>query len=173
MQRNPLLAQAILLKIHLAFAGGELVFSFASQVRRRFMPRKGWTTMAVPDGWLQVLRGPRPPSQKWERRPHQWRLHNQVRRRRDVAQETSNAGVPRRRGPMFPQRPRARQHVCSHPVGSSPRGTWRSKWPRGDAVAQQLEGIRRTGVFSWPNASTAWCEPRSVSLLSTSIGRNW
>ena len=31
----------------------------------RAMPRNGWTTMQVPDGWLQVIRGPRPPSVKW------------------------------------------------------------------------------------------------------------
>ena len=29
------------------------------------MPRKGWTSIDVPDGWLQVLRGKRPPAQKW------------------------------------------------------------------------------------------------------------
>ena len=26
---------------------------------------KGWTQMDVPSGWIQILRGPRPPSQKW------------------------------------------------------------------------------------------------------------
>ena len=31
------------------------------------MPRKGWRTVQVPDGWLQVLRGPRPPSVKWSK----------------------------------------------------------------------------------------------------------
>ena len=29
------------------------------------MPRKGWTAVPVPDGWLQVIRGPRPPAAKW------------------------------------------------------------------------------------------------------------
>ena len=29
------------------------------------MVRKGWSAMDVPSGWVQVLRGPRPPSQKW------------------------------------------------------------------------------------------------------------
>ena len=29
------------------------------------MPRKGWSTAQVPDGWLQVIRGPRPQSVKW------------------------------------------------------------------------------------------------------------
>ena len=29
------------------------------------MVRRGWTKVEVPDGWLQVIRGPRPPSEKW------------------------------------------------------------------------------------------------------------
>ena len=29
------------------------------------MPRKGWTVMEVPNGWYEVLRGPRPPSVRW------------------------------------------------------------------------------------------------------------
>ena len=29
------------------------------------MPRKGWSSMQVPDGWLQVIRGPRPKSVQW------------------------------------------------------------------------------------------------------------
>ena len=31
----------------------------------RTMVRKGWTVMEVPNGWLQVLRGPRPPAARW------------------------------------------------------------------------------------------------------------
>ena len=32
------------------------------QVRRCLMPRRGWSVMEVPNGWVQVLRGPRPNS---------------------------------------------------------------------------------------------------------------
>ena len=35
--------------------------TFAS--RRRVMPRRGWVT--APDGWVQIIRGPRPPSVRW------------------------------------------------------------------------------------------------------------
>ena len=35
------------------------------------MPRKGWSAVQVPDGWLQVIRGPRPPSNKWPTRNRQ------------------------------------------------------------------------------------------------------
>ena len=49
-----------------AFPAQKPLCSFASRVTR-FMPRKGWRTVQVPDGWLQVLRGPRPPSVKWSK----------------------------------------------------------------------------------------------------------
>ena len=35
------------------------------------MPRNGWSSVPVPDGWLQVIRGPRPKSEQW---PQQSRL---------------------------------------------------------------------------------------------------
>ena len=34
----------------------------------RSMVRKGWTQMEVPSGWVQILWGPRPPSQQWPKR---------------------------------------------------------------------------------------------------------
>ena len=38
---------------------------FCFPVRRRSMPRRGWQSLDVPSGWVQVLRGPRPPLVKW------------------------------------------------------------------------------------------------------------
>ena len=38
--------------------------SFASQVSRGVMPRRGWSAIATPSGWFEVIRGPRPPSVK-------------------------------------------------------------------------------------------------------------
>ena len=29
------------------------------------MPRRGWKQFDVPSGWVRVLRGPRPPSERW------------------------------------------------------------------------------------------------------------
>ena len=40
-----------------------MVFLFCPPLRRRFMPRRGWTTAL--DGWVQFIRGPRPPAQPW------------------------------------------------------------------------------------------------------------
>ena len=43
-------------------------FSSASFVSR-LMGRRGWSTMPVPEGWVQVIRGPRPKSVQWPRAP--------------------------------------------------------------------------------------------------------
>ena len=46
--------------------GQEFVWHFYFSIPvSRSMVRKGWSAMDVPSGWVQVLRGPRPPSQKW------------------------------------------------------------------------------------------------------------
>ena len=39
-----------------------VVSSFVLGVRRE-MPRRGWST--APDGWVQIIRGPRPLSESW------------------------------------------------------------------------------------------------------------
>ena len=56
-----------LLELSSARAGkaGFLVFSFCILVRRRSMPRRGWSAIATPSGWYEVIRGPRPPSVQW------------------------------------------------------------------------------------------------------------
>ena len=86
-------------------------FSFCSSVRRvrGLMPRRGWT--AAPDGWVQIISGPRPESQKWpsakanrqpeqvwgrcasvSERPGRWRREFQF-----VGQPTFvTGGIPRR-----------------------------------------------------------------------------
>ena len=40
-----------------------LGFSFAISKRRRVMPRRGWVPAL--DGWVQIIRGPRPPAERW------------------------------------------------------------------------------------------------------------
>ena len=35
---------------------------------RRFMPRRVWSKVDVPSGWVQIVRGPRPKSEQWPRR---------------------------------------------------------------------------------------------------------
>ena len=50
-----------------------LLFGFLLPlIRRGAMPRRGWST--APDGWVQFIRGPRPPSKELS-----WRPHRQVR----------------------------------------------------------------------------------------------
>ena len=45
------------------------------------MPRKGWTTMVVTNGWLQVLRGPRPPAARWPKAEKASKDHGTVEQR--------------------------------------------------------------------------------------------
>ena len=40
-------------------------------VSRGLMPRKGWSQLDVPSGWVQIIRGPRPRSVQWPRAPAQ------------------------------------------------------------------------------------------------------
>ena len=51
------------------FARAPRLWFFRCLLRPRqpwhLMPRKGWSTLEVPDGWLQVIRGPRPPAVQW------------------------------------------------------------------------------------------------------------
>ena len=62
------------------------------------MPRRGRSSMDVPTGWVQVLRGPRPPSQKWPSvpRPSQQRQSQVPRSRGHVR---SNRVQPTRVNP--------------------------------------------------------------------------
>ena len=46
-------------------------FGVPETERRGCMPRKGRSTVQVPDGWLQVIRGPRPQSVKWPAKAQQ------------------------------------------------------------------------------------------------------
>ena len=60
------------------------------------MPRRGWQAIEVPSGWYEVIRGPRPPSQKWPRAsPHQ---------SAQSRQPLSGSGPPVRQGGRWGQR---------------------------------------------------------------------
>ena len=43
----------------------QVVLFFSWRVQQCAMVRRGWSVMEVPDGWLQVLRRPRPPAVRW------------------------------------------------------------------------------------------------------------
>ena len=46
--------------------GGQVALFLLLPARRRSMPRRGW--LPASDGWVQILRGPRPPSENWPMR---------------------------------------------------------------------------------------------------------
>ena len=59
-------AQAILAQAILVQANTLLLYFFCISVRRSIsMVRRGWSTVEVPSGWLQVIRGPKPPAVRW------------------------------------------------------------------------------------------------------------
>ena len=62
------------------------------------MPRKGWSTVQVPDGWLKVIRGPRPPATKWPKVQHSTQPQGG---RRDT-QPVRNQQQERQRAPVDP-----------------------------------------------------------------------
>ena len=72
-RRQAILAQAILTQavvLLVRTTSDSFGFSFASPVSRpsRFlMVHRGWRSADVPDGWVQVIRGPRPRSIQWPR----------------------------------------------------------------------------------------------------------
>ena len=45
--------------------------AFLRLVRPIVVVRKGWSAVAAPDGWYEVIRGPRPPSAQWTFQPPQ------------------------------------------------------------------------------------------------------
>ena len=54
-------------KRRVACALDEFCFVFCASLLRRRMPRKGWSTVEVPNGWLQIIGGPRLPAAQWPR----------------------------------------------------------------------------------------------------------
>ena len=71
-----ILAQAISVQDDTASACSSLCFGegfLCIPVRRRHMPRKGWSQMNVPSGRVQILRGPRPRAAQWPRASSQHR----------------------------------------------------------------------------------------------------
>ena len=69
------------------------------------MSRKGWSTLEVPDGWLQVIRGPRPPAVRWPKAPRgrgQDRPQNLNKKEANKGSSQPQAPVPevRRRPPQ-------------------------------------------------------------------------
>ena len=111
------------------------------------MPRKGWTAVETPNGWFQLIRGPRPPSIRWEKatRPQS----------RETAQgQCEVGGEPQCETHPSPQPSRSRSGhrectVESGQVAESPRGRGRCGRSRGGIVAGRVgEGPGCSSVTS-------------------------
>ena len=64
------------------------------------MVRKGWRTVEVPNGWLQIIRGPKPPSARWSRTKPSDKPH----RAPGVSPDSKQTFTPQVRGPQIPRR---------------------------------------------------------------------
>ena len=100
--------------------------------RRRTMPRRGW--LPAPDGWVQIIRGPRPPSAKWPVATATRQSSNTVKKQGDVG------GA---------QRPQARGRWRQPPARVSPRVLAK---PRRKRVAQ-LEGALKASDATGPEVT--------------------
>ena len=64
-----ILVQSIMLEPFIARAGKGRMSSFSLVfcilMRWRSVPRRGWSSIAIPSGWYEVIRGPRLPSDQW------------------------------------------------------------------------------------------------------------
>ena len=87
-------------------------------VRRRTMPRRGW--LRAPDGWVQIIRGPRPPSMKWP-------SATEMRQSSNTVEKQGDGGV---------QRPQARGRWRQLPARVSPEVSHEAAQKR----VAQLEG---------------------------------
>ena len=76
-----ILAQAISLKVAVCFG----VVRFLLHPRQTSMGRRGWQAVEVPQGWFNVIRGPRPPSVRW---PQAQSSHQPVKVVRNVSAAT-------------------------------------------------------------------------------------
>ena len=99
-------------------AGCGVLFLLIS-VRRRRMPRRRW--LPAPDEWVQIIRGPRPPSMKWPSATVTRQSSNTVKKQGDVG------GA---------QRPEARGRWRQPPARVSPEVSQEAAQKR----AAQLEG---------------------------------
>ena len=129
-------------------------FSFVFPVRRRKMPRKGWSTVQVPDGWLKVIRGPRPPATKWPRVQHSTQPQGAERHTTCSEPATGPATGASRSGHSHDQR--QGQNV---EVGSSPCRPWARK-------TRFIQDCWRRSRWSAPRHRRSQCKTASQGLNS-------
>ena len=127
--------------------------SFCVQVSRA-MVRKGWSTLEVPDDWLKIVRGVRPPSEKWPRAgPHQQR--HQSARPAPVKKSQATIASCRRdeslEDPSFYRSASTRRHGRD---GSAPASFDKSPASHGGAADRSADGchgeIRHAGSETPP-----------------------
>ena len=123
------------------------------------MPRKGWTALETPNGWFQMIRGPRPPSVRWEKAPQQeqrggrWRQPKAPVLQQFPQRTATTRGAPRQNGNAFPSAPGPRlktsglrpfQDPDSRVVAAKDRVSRleRALEAMGDSEGPEVDGLR-------------------------------
>ena len=98
------------------------------------MPRRGWSQLEVPSGWIQVLRGPRPKSVQW---PSQRSAIRQTFRSHVVV----GGSLTRRQGsaPIKPRRGHAGRTRKGTTARNSVGRVGRVRFSRGPRIAERVE----------------------------------
>ena len=101
------------------------------------MTRRGWTQMDVPSGWIQVLRGPRPKSEKWPAAP---------------GPQSGGAPMGRWRPPSGPKKPSVEQKRRI----PDPDTVRDASITTGGQFGERSSG---SGGFRWPGGSVSSSSP--------------
>ena len=165
--REAILAQAIPCS-NVVLCARRVLFVSCSLVRRRSMPRRGWSSLPVPDGWFEVIRGPRPPSVQW---PHQQKGKSNgvapaaAPRGRWPQSESPSTDPRRSANTSFSGRGRLCRSGESSEVGTSSRSVGRGFWTR----VPDTPELSEEGKSSRTRCST-WGPVGTVSEIRRKIG---
>ena len=131
--------QAMLVQDASCFGGARQIVAVFSLCCVSAMIRKGWSIVQVPDGWLKVIRGPQPKSERWPRRA--FIAPSRAPFSRCPTSPSGADGSRRRHGP--------RQSSCCQ-VGGGNAGSWRVG-PNRPCITRSSEACTRSdGVApSW------------------------
>ena len=121
-----------------------IVVSFASLLRRNFlMVRKGWSAIATPSGWYNVVRGPRPPSVQWPRHQQwgpQWSYPVQRPKVRSRRVPRRSAGGSEATLCRESRRCAGGCTFADRTIGESCGNCWRRRFRRNSWIASRTEG---------------------------------
>ena len=126
------------------------------------MVRRGWSVMEVPDGWVQVLRGPRPPAVRWPKA-------EKVSKESSAVQQRERQSGPKWGGRPVPVQqssggPSGRWRVGSEPQRVSPDAV---RQAARDRVAKLQQALEVLGDISGAEVDGLRCALEKAKKLSS------